>query len=125
VETLESTLIEQHREKTDKLSFYLKKNKNWKVCKAEEVHQKADERIGKTYKSFESFQKTKIFHQVLKSRNWKKKSMVQSSSKEYALKRPYVILCDLMWGSVSIKTLTHSATEPLYWTSPRWFSTFL
>jgi len=40
-----------------------------KVCKAEEIYQKADERIGKTYKSFESFQKTKIFHQVLKSRN--------------------------------------------------------
>jgi hypothetical protein len=96
VETLESTLIEQHGEKTDKLGFYLKKNKNWKVCKAEEIYQKADERIGKTYKSFESFQKTKIYHQVLKSRNWKKKSMVQLSSKEYALKRPYVILCEVL-----------------------------
>jgi hypothetical protein len=48
----------------------------------------------------------------IKIKKLKKKSMVQSSSNEYALKRPYVILCDLMWGSVSIKA--HSATEPPY-----------
>jgi hypothetical protein len=50
VETLESTLIEQHREKTDKLSFYLKKIKIERYAKLKKYTKKLMKGLAKLTK---------------------------------------------------------------------------
>jgi hypothetical protein len=61
VETLESTLIEQHREKTDKLGFYLKKIKIERYAKLKKYTKKLMKGLAKLTKVLSHFKRPKYF----------------------------------------------------------------
>jgi len=78
------------------LVFLLKKIKIERYAKLKKYTKKLMKGLAKLTKVFSHFKRPKYFIKYENQEIERKKSMVQSSSKEYALKRPYVILCEVL-----------------------------